>query len=109
MFERRKATPGQPHGPEVLAEIISRVFVSRGWGRQQERVRLENAWIQAVGPEMAPHTRLGAFRRGVLEVEVTGAVRMQELAQFQKRRLLESIRGLLPGQTVSDLKFRAAR
>ena len=94
-------------GPESLAEILSRLFAARGWGRRQDRLRLERAWEEAAGPELAPQTRLGALRRGVLEVEVNSAVLLQELAQFHKRRLLQALRGLLPGVTISDLRFRA--
>ena len=106
MFDRRKRTDG-PKGPEMLGEILSRVFTARGWCRKQDRLRLEPAWAEAVGPEHAPHTRLGALRRGVLEVEVTSGVLLQELAHFHKRRLLEQLRGRLPGATVTDLRFRA--
>jgi predicted nucleic acid-binding Zn ribbon protein len=94
-------------GPEALGEIVSRLFAARGWGRRQERLRLEDAWRAAVGPQGAAHTRVGAWRRGVLEVEVDNAVLMQELAHFQKRRLLEQLRARLPGTTLTDLRFRA--
>jgi predicted nucleic acid-binding Zn ribbon protein len=106
MFDRRKRADG-PKGPEALGEILSRVFTARGWGRKQDRLRLEQAWAAAVGPEHAPQTRLGALRRGVLEVEVMSAVLLQELAHFHKRRLLERLREQLPGTTLSDLRFRA--
>ncbi|MGL6095552.1 MAG: DUF721 domain-containing protein [Fimbriiglobus sp.] len=95
------------NGPENLAEVLARLFTSRGWGRKSERVRLEQAWADAAGPETAPHTRVGGFRRGVLEVEVRTGVLMQELAQFRKRMLLAALRQRLPGVTVTDLKFRA--
>jgi len=106
MFDRRKkAEP--PKGPEPLGEILSRVFTARGWGRRQDRLRLERAWADAVGPEYAPHTRLGGLRRGVLEVEVLSGVLLQELAHFHKRKLLERLRERLPGTTLTDLRFRA--
>ena len=106
MFDRRKRAAG-PKGPESLGEILSRVFTARGWGRKQDRLRLEQAWAAAVGPEYAPQTRVGALRRGVLEVEVMNAVLLQELAHYHKRRLLERLRDQLPGTTLSDLRFRA--
>src|SRR4051812_43493020 len=108
MFDRRKRAPQEPRGPEPIGEVLSRLFTARGWGRKQDRLRLEQAWAAAAGPDVAPHTRVGAFRRGVLEVEVTGGVLHQELAHFHKRRLLEALRQALPGTTVSDLKFRAS-
>ena len=94
-------------GPEKIGEILSRLFAARGWGRKQERLRLERAWAEAAGPEFAPHTRVAGFRRHVLEVEVRGGVLLQELSQFHKRRLLEALRKSLPGVTVTDLRFRA--
>jgi predicted nucleic acid-binding Zn ribbon protein len=106
MFDRRKKT-FEPKGPESLGEILSRVFTARGWGRKQDRLRLEQAWAESVGPEHASQTRLNGLRRGVLEVEVTGAVLMQELAHFHKRKLLERLRERLPGTTLTDLRFRA--
>lgn len=97
----------ESRGPENLAEVLGRLFTSRGWGRKTERLRLEEAWAAVAGPEAAPHTRVGAFRRGVLEVEVRGGVLLQELAQFRKRPLLAALRLALPGTTFADLKFRS--
>lgn len=95
-------------GPEPLAEILSRLFTARGWGRRQERIRLEQAWADAVvACGVAPQTRVIALRRGVLEVAVASAVLLQELAHFQKRRLLEEVRRRLPNVRVDDLRFRA--
>jgi hypothetical protein len=96
-------------GPELLGEILSRLFTARGWGRRQDRLRLEQTWVEAVsacGLE-AWHTRVGGIRRGVLEVVVGNAVLLQELAHFHKRRLLEEVRRRLPGTTLTDLRFRA--
>ena len=94
-------------GPENLADVLARLFTSRGWGRKSERVRLEAAWAETVGPGLTADTRVGPLRRGVLEVEVKTAVLLQELAQFHKRRLLTELRKRLPGTPVTDLKFRA--
>jgi len=98
---------GVPSGPELLKEILSRLFTARGWGRRQERLHIEQAWAEAVGPEYESHTRVLSLRRGVLEVEVDNAVLLQELAHFHKRRLLEQLRGRLPGTPVNDLRLRA--
>jgi predicted nucleic acid-binding Zn ribbon protein len=106
VFDRRnRAEP--PKGPEPLGEILSRVFTARGWGRKQDRLRLEKAWAEAAGPEIAPHTRPNGMRRGVLEVDVTSPVLLQELAHYHKRKLLERLRERLPGTTLTDLRFRA--
>ena len=52
-------------------------------------------------------TRVLAIRRGVLEVEVKGAVLLQELAQYHKRGLLTRLRTAMPGVTLTDIKFRS--
>src|SRR3954471_18638451 len=91
--------------PEPIKEVLARLFTARGWGRRQGRLHLERAWADAVrevcppgpaGPDLAGQTRVGALRRGVLEVEVGNAVLLQELTHFYKRRLLEALRRRLP-------------
>jgi predicted nucleic acid-binding Zn ribbon protein len=96
-----------PRGPEGIGDILGRLFTGRGWGRRQDRLRLERAWAEAAGPLHAAHTRVGALRRGVLEVVVDNAVLLQELAHFHKRRLLEALRRRLPNTPLNDLRFRA--
>ena len=94
-------------GPELLGEVLSRLFIARGWGRRQDRLHLERAWAEAAGPAHAAHTRVGAIRRGTLEVVVDNTVLLQELAHYHKRRLLEALRKRLPNTPLSDLRFRA--
>jgi predicted nucleic acid-binding Zn ribbon protein len=95
-------------GPENLADILGRLFTSRGWGRKNDRLRLESAWASAAGAEFLKDTAVLGLRRGVLEVAVRNAVLMSELAQFHKRGLLTKLRAAMPGVTLTDLKFRAA-
>src|SRR6516225_10123293 len=97
-----------PKGPELLGEVLSRLFTARGWGRKQDRLRLEQVWAQAIGADRAKQTRVAGLRRGVLEIEVGSAVLLQELAHFHKRKLLEQLRGSLPGVAVKELRFRTA-
>jgi hypothetical protein len=96
-------------GPELLKEILGRLFIARGWGRRQDRLHLEQAWADAMTScGLAPsQTCVGSLRRGVLEVLVGNAVMLQEMAHFHKRKLLEAIRGRLAGTTINDLRFRA--
>jgi predicted nucleic acid-binding Zn ribbon protein len=96
-------------GPELLREILSRLFTARGWGRRQGRLRLEQAWEETAGEERSRHTRVGSLRRGVLEVEVDNTVLLQELAHFYKRELLQGLRARLPETTLTDLRFRVGR
>jgi predicted nucleic acid-binding Zn ribbon protein len=100
--------PQQPErGPESLSEILSRLFTARGWGRRQDRLRLERAWAEAAGPNVALHTKVAKLARGVLEVIVDSAVLLQELAAFHKAKLLRQLKALLPGTPLTDLRFKA--
>lgn len=94
-------------GPENIGDILGRMFVSRGWGRKNDRLRLEAAWAEAADPKLHKDTRVSAVRRGVLEIEVKTAVLMQELTQFHKRLLLGKLRKNLPSLMLTDLKFKA--
>ena len=103
----KRAQPVSESGPENLSDVLGRLFVARGWGRQSGRAKLEAAWAIAIGPEFLPDTRVLLVRRGVLEVEVRNGVLLQELAQFHKRKLLAAVRDGMTGTTLTDLKFRA--
>ena len=94
-------------GPENLGDILGKLFAARGWGRKNDRLKLENAWAEAAGPQLLKDTRVMVVRRGVMEIEVKGSVLLQELAQFHKRGLLGKLRKLLPTMTLTDLKFKA--
>ncbi len=105
MARTSRLSPG-PSKPEKLGEILSRLFAARGWGRRHERIQLEEAWSEVIGERDTLHTRVSALRRGVLEIMVDSSVLLQELAHFQKRRLLEGMRRRLPAMTINDLRFR---
>ncbi len=92
-------------GPERLGDVLSHLFVARGWGRRLERLQLETAWAEAAGPSIAASTRLGNLRRGVMEITVGNAALLQDLAHFQKRSLLEAFQARTANKVV-DLRFR---
>ena len=94
------------NGPERLSEVLSRLFTSRGWGQRQDRLRLEAAWREALGGKSVERTAVGALRRGVLEIIVADAVLFQELAGFEKRRLLQNLQERLGQARVNDIRFR---
>jgi predicted nucleic acid-binding Zn ribbon protein len=101
----RKVHPAT-EGPEAIGEILSRLFIARGWGRRQERMRLEDAWRNVTDAGIARRTRVGRLYRGVLEVMVDNAVLLQELTGFHKRALLEAMRQRLGQTTINDIRFR---
>ena len=104
-------TPGpriyKETGPEALKEVLSRLFTARGWGRRQGRLAPGKGVGSRGGTGSGWTNARRRLRRGILEVEVNNGILLQELAQFQKRRLLEALRARLAGITITDLRFKA--
>ena len=107
MAQGNSPMPDDHRGPEKIADVLGRLFTARGWGRKNDRLRLEGAWAAAAGAKLVKDTRVLGLKRGVLEVEVKNAVLMSELAQYHKRGLLAKLRKALTGVTLTDIKFRA--
>jgi predicted nucleic acid-binding Zn ribbon protein len=93
-------------GPRPVGEALGDLLARRGLGRLHARAELEAAWSSAVGPEIARRTRPGAVRRGVLAVAVAHPALLQELAAFEKARLLADLGRSLPAAGIRDLRFR---
>ena len=88
-------------------QLVSRIMSRRGVAGIECAGEFEQAW-ESVVPELAKQTRLGAMRRGVLEVYVSGSAVLQHLT-FEKDKLLESMRQKLPHASISDLRFRVGQ
>jgi predicted nucleic acid-binding Zn ribbon protein len=97
-----------PRAPQQLGTILAELMARRGFARVQSTMALETAWRDAAGGVFSPHTRVGAVRRGKLEITVTSSTLAQELT-FHKSALLEAIRKALPGENIRDLGFRVGR
>jgi len=91
--------------PQKLSNILADLMARRGFGRVQSTEAYEEAWRQAGGPLAAQYTRVGALKRGTLEIVVANSVLMQELT-FQKDALLAHLLQLLPDQGIKGLRFR---
>ncbi len=94
-------------GPERLGDAIARFLDGSALGRTAEREALEGAWRGALGSEaIAAKTRLLGLGppAGVLRVEVASAALLQELATFERERLIEALRKAVP--EVRDVRFK---
>jgi hypothetical protein len=67
---------------------------------------LENAWNTAIGEPDRRQTQIGELRHGVLNVTVTDASLLDELAAFRKAMLLKSLRSCSPEVVIHDIRFR---
>lgn len=89
-----------------MGDVLSELFALKGYARIQASAALEEHWRAAVGETVARHSRPWALRRGVLEVVVDNSALLQELASFERDRLLEELRCRLEGEPLKDLRFR---
>ena len=77
----------------------------RGYAQLEAAGERDEAWRVVVGEKMAPHSRLGNIRRGVVEVTVCNSAVLQELT-FRKKELIKNIATALPDQKICDMRFR---
>ncbi len=92
-------------GPQAIGNVLSELMARRGYARVQSAAAYEAAWREAAGPLAAAYTRVGALRRGTLEVVVANSTLVQELG-FQKLALLKSLAERLPDEGIKNLRFR---
>ncbi len=93
-------------GAQPIADILGELVARRGFARVRGQQHLEDAWRTAIGEPGAKYTRVGAVRRGTLEVLVGNSVLLQELAGYQKQSLLKRLREALGSDEVRELRFR---
>ena len=93
--------------PEELGPVLSRFLAKSGLTQVLAQQRLREDWMQAVGPLLAPHTRLAGYKQNVLRVEVDSAVYLHELAAFHKDTILQRLRAGT-GSPVQEIVFRVA-
>jgi predicted nucleic acid-binding Zn ribbon protein len=91
--------------PKAMGDVMSQLLARRGYAQVQSAAMCESAWKTAVGEKLAPHTRPGNVRRGVLEVLVATSSVMQELA-FLKIKVIKELAQLAPDQKIRDVRFR---
>jgi predicted nucleic acid-binding Zn ribbon protein len=91
--------------PQKISNVLAELLARRGYGRVQSTEAYEQAWRQAAGPLAAEYTRVGALKRGTMEVTVGNSTLMQEFT-FQKALLLKTLQRALPNEGIRDLRFR---
>ena len=90
--------------PQKIADLLAQLAARHGFARVRAQNDFEQAWRDVAG-DLANRSRVGALRRGVLEVTVSHSALVQELS-IHKSRLLSGMAERLPGQEFRDLKLR---
>lgn len=89
---------------EVLANTLSRM----GLSDQGRRLKIYQAWADAVGPEIAARTEAGAFTRGVLIVKASSPAWQNELT-FLRDEIIRRLNRALGSKVVRELKIQSGR
>lgn len=95
---------GGPRAPQPIAEVLARLMARRGYGHIQTAHDWSEVWKDLAG-NLATHSRVGKFSRGVLDIVVRNSAMMQELT-FRKKALLQGLQQQRPDARLKDLRFR---
>ena len=103
-FPSAQARYEQGLTPTKLANVLPKLMAKHGFQRSVSNEKLQAAWNQAVGPELAADTMPGTKRRGVLEIRVRHSLLIQELS-FRVTELLADLNKLAPDEKITRLRF----
>lgn len=94
--------------PKKLSDVMAKLIVKRGIGKQQSNRQLQAAWQAAAGPALARFSRAIAVRRGKLEVLVGNSLMMQEIG-FARGAILANLQQKIPEANITDLRMRIGK
>lgn len=84
----------QNRWPEPLAPLLTRTLERRGLGRVVLLSRLQQHWVEIVGPQLAKVAQPEGVRSRVLFISVADAVWLQQL-KFYQSQVLQNMRRVL--------------
>ena len=88
----------------TLGEALERTLRKQGLLSCAKHVSLYDAWTSIVGAGFAGRTRIAAFKRGILEIEVDSSALMTEI-QFYRKALLQDLREKVRTPFISRISF----
>ncbi len=97
---------GPASDPEHLSHALSEVIARRGLARVLGNEQLQATWKEVAGEKVFRQTRVTAIRNGVMQIAVSNAALLSELAGFEKQSLLTDLQEKHPELRIRDLKFR---
>jgi len=93
-------------GAKPFGDLLKGLMRRKRFRQRAKYGRLAQAWEGVVGEQVAGRTRIAGFREGVLLVEVSSPVLLQELHGFLRPVLLEQLRRTEGGRDVASIEFR---
>lgn len=73
--------------------------------QQNPPQQILTAWPLIVGEKWAPMAKAVSFSDGILTVKVKNSSVLSQLSQYEKQRLLKSLREKFPSQTIQEIRF----
>ncbi len=106
-INRRRGEPGNFSRGKTkrMGDVVSQLLARRGYAQETTSADIAAAWREAVGEATATYTRIGAVRRGVLDVVVANSAVSQELT-FRKAQLIVQLAKRLPEHKIKNIRFR---
>lgn len=97
-----------PREPRSIADVLTELEALRGYNKKNSREQLREAWADVAG-EFAAQSRALQVRSGVLHVAVSNPAVLDELNNFRKNALLNSLRDKHPQLRLRNVKFKLSR
>lgn len=94
------------NGISSLGSALSQLFALKGYAADRGNAQLVEAWKALAGERIASRTAVLGVNRGVLQVGVSSAAMLGELASFHKDRLVADLKAKHPALKLRDIKFR---
>jgi predicted nucleic acid-binding Zn ribbon protein len=88
-----------------LKDIISGLLNDPALPFNPADARIWEVWDKAVGPAIAKHARPSWIRKGILRVEVSEPIWLQEL-KFAAETIKEKLNNQLGGPKIKKIEFR---
>jgi len=105
MGRQPDSRPGQESKPTTtLGDAVGSFLRSSGIATLLKYPAITAAWERVVGAEIAEHTKVWAFQRGVLEVTVDSSALMTDI-RFCRASLLRQLQRELKRPFISGISF----
>ena len=92
--------------PVAIGDVVSAILNNLGIEKRNPQARILKIWNEAVGKDIASHTRPAEIKKGLLIVHVDSSPWMSELNRHYKNTIIGKLRDLTGEEGVKDIKFR---
>jgi len=91
---------------ELIGKVVRRLMRGRIPRKARKEAKILEVWDQVVGDERKERLVPLRLRAGVLWVGVDSPAILYEVSQFDRAKVLDKLKGLVPDLGIEDVKFR---